>query len=236
MSAIRIQCSTFVGVIYFSPLHEATYIYNKTQDSPYDSTKLAAHSILSPEVDLISNCGDNCKTTVSLNHIVHFIDEENLIYSDFDCSVTFYPEALKKVKRVSRDGKIDSRSCENPKCTPCNDKHNCFIDEEHTSSIILGNYNLRDMDPAAPLSLNHTIHRDFLTMQHTRTSTNQPTNLCSVFFSLRSMDSEREGLGVRLLSFKKNYLLEGQVNETFATAEELLDCWKPNRWMEFLHL
>ena len=56
--------------------------YNKTQVSPYDSTKLAIHSILLPEDDLISNCGPNLKKTVSFDEIVHFIDEENMEHGD----------------------------------------------------------------------------------------------------------------------------------------------------------
>ena len=40
--------------------------FNKTQISPYDPTKLAIHSILRPEDDLTSNCGQNCKKTVFL--------------------------------------------------------------------------------------------------------------------------------------------------------------------------
>ena len=37
------------------------YNYNKSVLSPYDPTKLAIHSILRPEDDLISNCGPNLK-------------------------------------------------------------------------------------------------------------------------------------------------------------------------------
>ena len=66
--------------------------YNKTQVSPYDPTKLAIYSILRPEDDLISNCGQNFRETVSLDDIVHFIDEEDIVtFEDFDCGITFYP-------------------------------------------------------------------------------------------------------------------------------------------------
>ena len=41
--------------------------YNKTQVSPYGPTKLAIHSILRPEDDLISNCGQNFKKTNSFD-------------------------------------------------------------------------------------------------------------------------------------------------------------------------
>ena len=53
--------------------------YNKTQVSSYDPTKLAIHSILRSETDLISNCSQNFKKTVSFDDIVHFIDEENIV-------------------------------------------------------------------------------------------------------------------------------------------------------------
>ena len=57
--------------------------YNKTQASPYDPTKLAIHSSLRPEDDLISNCGPNIKKTVSFDDVVHFIDEENMVTCRF---------------------------------------------------------------------------------------------------------------------------------------------------------
>ena len=61
------------------------YNYNKSVLSPYDPTKLAIHSILRPEDDLISNCGPNVKKTVSFDDVVHFIDKENMVtYVDFD--------------------------------------------------------------------------------------------------------------------------------------------------------
>ena len=67
--------------------------YNKTQISPYDPTKLAFHSFLRLEDDLISKCGQDFKTTISFDDIVHFIDEDNIvIYVDFDCGLTLYPE------------------------------------------------------------------------------------------------------------------------------------------------
>ena len=78
--------------------------YNKTQVSPYDPTKLAIHSILRPEDDLISNCGQNFRKTVSFDDIVQFIDEEDIVtYEDFDCGITFYPETPTKIREISRE-------------------------------------------------------------------------------------------------------------------------------------
>ena len=51
------------------------YNYNKSGLSPYDPTKLAIHSILRPEDDLISKFGPNVKNMFSFDDIVHFIDE-----------------------------------------------------------------------------------------------------------------------------------------------------------------
>ena len=47
------------------------YNFNKSVLSPYDPTKLAVHSILRPEDDLISNCGPNLKTTASFDDVVN---------------------------------------------------------------------------------------------------------------------------------------------------------------------
>ena len=65
--------------------------YNKTQVSAYDPTKLSIYPVSRPEDDVISNCGQNFKKTVSLDDIEHLIDDENIvIYEDFDCGTTFY--------------------------------------------------------------------------------------------------------------------------------------------------
>ena len=78
------------------------YNYNESVLSLYDSTKLAIHSILRPEDDLISNCGRNVKKTVSFDDVVHFIDEENIVtYVDFDCGITFFPEIPTKIRQIN---------------------------------------------------------------------------------------------------------------------------------------
>ena len=78
--------------------------YYKTQVSPYDPTKLAIHSILRTEDDLISNCGHNFRKTVSFDDIVHFIDEEDIvIYENFDCGITFYHETPTKIREINRE-------------------------------------------------------------------------------------------------------------------------------------
>ena len=140
--------------------------YNRTQVSPYDPTKLTFHSILRPEDDLISNCGQNFKKTVSFDDIVHFIVEEDIVtYEDFDCCITFYHGTPTKIKEINRGRNNNSRSCEKVKCLPSNDRHNCFIDEQHNSNIFLNPYNLWDMVPATLMSLNHTNDKDSMSNQ-----------------------------------------------------------------------
>ena len=76
--------------------------YNKTPVSLYDPTKLAIHSILRPEDDLTSDCGQNFKKTVSFDDNAHFVDEEDIvIYEDFDCGTTFYPETPTKIRQIN---------------------------------------------------------------------------------------------------------------------------------------
>ena len=131
----------FSNLSTFPFLHEGMYKYNKTKDSLHDPTKLAIHFILRPEVDLISNCCHIFKKMVSLDDMVHFIDEENIVtYVDFDCGNTSFLKILQKRDR-STEGNNISRSTENLKCIPKNEYHNPFV-EEQTSNIIFNLYSL----------------------------------------------------------------------------------------------
>ena len=203
--------------------------YNKTQVSPYDPTKLAIHSILRAEDDLISNCGQNLEKTVSFDDNVHFINEEDIVtYGHFDCGFTFNPETPTKIRETNRERNHISRSCEKSNCIPSNDRHNCFIDEQHNSNILLNPYNLWDMVSAALISFNLTNDRYSMTNQYPQPTTHQHrTDSYPVFSSLRRMDSQKKGLRVSFAFFQRNYLPDGRVNETVATVEELSDLWKP---------
>ena len=95
------------------------YNYKKSGPSVYDPTKLAIHSNLRPEDDLISNFGPNVKKTVSFDDVVHFIDEENIVtYVDFDFGITSLPETPTKIRQINRKRNYISRSCENPSAFP----------------------------------------------------------------------------------------------------------------------
>ena len=79
--------------------------YNKTQVSTYDPTKLATHSILRPEDDLISNCGQIFKNNNSFDDIVHFIDEENIVtFVDFDRGIISTLKLLQKLDISPENG------------------------------------------------------------------------------------------------------------------------------------
>ena len=132
------------------------YSYNKSELSPYDPTKLAIHSILRPEDDLISNYGPNVKKTVSFDDVVHFIDEENIVtYVYFDCGVTFFPENPTKIRQNNRERNYISRSCEKPQYIPSNDQHFCSIDEQHSSVIFLSDiWKPGAMDGIPPFVMN----------------------------------------------------------------------------------
>ena len=205
------------------------YNDNKSGLSPYDRTKLAIHSILRPEDDLLSNCGPNVKKTVSFDDVVHLIDEENIVtYVDFDCGITFLPGTPTKIRQINRERNYISRSCEKPQCIPSNDQHACPVDEQHSSNIFLTPYILWNMSPAALTTLNHNNDRYSISNQYPQPTTHQPrTDSYPVFSSLRTMHSKRKGLRVSFAFFQRNYLPDGQVNETVAKVEELSDLWKP---------
>ena len=95
------------------------YNYNKSGLSPYDSTKLAIHSILRPEDDLISSCGPDVRKTVSFDDVVHFIDKENVVtYINFDCSITFLPETPTKIRQINRERNTYPDPVKNPIAFP----------------------------------------------------------------------------------------------------------------------
>ena len=96
------------------------------------------------------------KKTVSFDDVVHFIDEENIVtYVDFDCGITFLPETPTKIRQINRERNYNSRSCEKPQCIASNNQHGCPVDEQHSSNIFLTPYILRNMSPAALMSVNH---------------------------------------------------------------------------------
>ena len=203
--------------------------YNETQVPLHHPTKLAIHSKLRPEDDLISNCGQNFKKTVSFDGIVHFIDEESIVtYVDFHCGFTSYPETSTKIRHFNRERNYTPRSCEKPKFIPSNDQHNCFIDKQHNCNIFLNTYGLYDMVPAALMSLNHTNDRYSMSSQYPQPSTHRSkTDSYPVFFSLRTMDSKMKGLRVNFAFFQRNYLPDRRVNKTVATVQELSGLRKP---------
>ena len=124
----------------------------KTQVSPYDPAKFGIFSFLCPEDEHISNCGQTFEKTVSFDDILHLLDEENIVtYVDFDCGINFCPETPTKINHINRKQIYVSRSTEKPYCIPSSDEHNCSIDKQHSSNILLNLYNLWDMVPAAAM-------------------------------------------------------------------------------------
>ena len=205
------------------------YNYKKSVLSPYDLTKLAIHSIWRPEDDLISNCGPNLKQIVSFDDVVHFIDGENMVtYVDFDCGITFFPETPTKINQFNRERNYISRSCEKPQCIPSNDQHTCFVDEQLSFNIFLNPYNLREMVPAALISLSHINDTYSMFNQYPQPTTQQPrADSYPVFSLLRTLNSKRKELRVSFAFFQRNYLPDGRMNKTVAKVEELSDLWKP---------
>ena len=231
---IKTQCSILSKFNSISFLHESMYKYNKNQDSPYDPTKLAIHSILSPKADPKSNCAHISKKTVSFDDIVNFIVEENILpYVDFDCGIIFNPETPTKIREINRTPNYISIFCEKPKCIRSNDQRNCFFDKQHTSNISLNRYNSWNLVLAAFVSLSHTNDRDCISNQYPQPTTHQPTKESyPVFSSLRRMDGEGNGLCVGFAFFRRKYLPDGRVNETVAkgcTVEGSLQA-RSNGW------
>ena len=212
--------------------------YNKSVLSPCDPTKLAIHSILRPEDDLISNCGPNLKKTVSLDDVVHFIDEENMVtYVDFDCGLTFFPETPTKIKQIKRERNYLSRSCEKPQCIRSNDQQNCFVDEQHSSNIFPNPYNLWDMVPAALMSLSHTNDTYSMLNQYPQPTTQQPradSARCSLHYERWTVT--RRDCASALHSFKEITYRTDEWTKQLLRLKSWMISGSRQQWMELHRL
>ena len=127
------------------------YSYKGTQESTSHPTKLAFHSLMRPEFDLLSNYGHNFKKTDSFVDIVHFTDRANIV--TYVAIWNFFAVSLSTLKILqseqdNREKRKIFSLCKKPKCIPNNDHHNCSIHKEHTSSIFKNPYNLWDKNSA----------------------------------------------------------------------------------------
>ena len=161
-----------------------------------------------------------------------FIEEEDIVtYEDFDCGNTFYPETPTKIRQINREQNYISSSRENSKCIHSNDRHNCFIDEQHNSNIFL---NPMIYGTWFQQILCHSITLKIDTLCPVSTLNQQLNNLeqsqirCSLHcegWTVKGRDCASALHSFRF--FLSNYLPDGRVNETFATVEELSTIWKP---------
>ena len=76
---------------------------------------------------------------------------------------------------------------------PKNDHHNCPIDLEHTSQIVVNRYKFWDLYAATLITLNHMTDGDTMSNQYPQITTHQPrTDVYLLFCLLRPMKRERE--------------------------------------------
>ena len=108
LPTIRIHCSTFFKTEQIFSLPEAILNYIKTHVSPHDPTNHAIHSILRPQDDPTSNCGENIRKTVSLYYIALSIDDENIVtFVDNDCGITVNPGKPTKIRLINEISELD---------------------------------------------------------------------------------------------------------------------------------
>ena len=227
-----------VEIEELSLLHEAMYNYSKTQDSPMILQSLQLFVVCAWKLILYQIVVIFSTKTVFFDDIVHLIDEENIgTYVDFDCGITFYPEAPTKIKQINRDQKNISRSCEKRKCITSNDQHHCCIDKEHTSDTFLNPFKICETDPAALKSLNHNNDGDSMSNHYPRTTSSQPgTDLDPVSSTLGTMDSKRKGCRANFAIFQKNYLLDGRLKRLLLRLKNRVISVRPEQWMELKRL
>ena len=212
--------------------------YNETQVSLYDRTQLAIHSILRAEDDLLSNCGQNFKKTVSFDGIVHFIDEENNVtFVDFHCGITFYPETPTEIRQINRERHYISRSCEKPKGIPSNNQHNCFFMSSitlisfwtHTTygtwfQQLLCHPNTLMIDTLCPIS----------TLNHQRTNLEQTRIRCSLHCERWTV--KWRDCASALHSFREITYRTDESTKQLLRLKSWVISGNPEQWMEFRRL
>ena len=116
---------------------------------------------------------------------------------------------------------------------PENDHHNCPIDLEHTSKIVVNRYKFWDLYAATLITLNHMTDGDTMSNQYPQITTHQPrTDVYLLFCLLRPMKRERERKWwrARFAFFQKKTSDEmDERTKQFLRLriEELNDLWKP---------
>ena len=100
------NAQTLLKLIDFSFMPEASLNYGSTQDSLFYPRKRAILSILRPQVDVISSCGDKFEKKVSFEDMVHFIDENVMTYVVFHRGIFSTQRLPQKLMVSTGNGKL----------------------------------------------------------------------------------------------------------------------------------
>ena len=214
------------------------YNYNKSVLSPYDPTKLAIHSILRPEDDLISNCGPNVKKTVSFDDVAHFINEENTVtFVDFDCGITFFPKTPRKFRQINREQIYISRSREKPSAYPATINTSVLL----MSSIAVISFGTRTIYGTwfqqllchSPTPMIHTLCW-ISTLNQQLNNLEQTHTRCSL--QREQWTVKGRDCASALHSFKEITYRTDEWTNQFLRLKSWVICGSPEQWMEFRRL
>ena len=140
-------------------MYGADFIYFPVFDFPYCPTKLVICSFLYPEIETTWKDIHNSKKTVSFDDMVNGIDGDDIVTRVIFNGGNIFYFWIRSYQSKCITADYQSKSCN---------------DDEHTSNIVLENYVLLDMGPAAAFPLTHTSDRVFVTIQYPWKSTHQP--------------------------------------------------------------
>ena len=131
-------------------------------------------------------------------NMVCFLDEDNIVaYPNLDCSILFQPENCIKVIQIS--------PCEKIVCNPCNAQHKYFYSNLHISNISIEPDKLKNLDTAAPITLNLTPDSDLMTTEYAQPSTHEPKTFMYPLFSSLTDGWSEERLERQLCIFADNF-------------------------------
>ena len=169
---------------------------------------------------------------------MQFIVEENiLIYVDFSCDITFYPETPTKIRQINWERNYIYRSWEKAKCIPSNDQHKCSL---MSSKPPISFWTRTVYGTRFQQLLCHSTTLTIETLCPTSTLNQQLTNLeqthtpCS--FHCERWTAKAKDCASTLHSFREITYRTDEWTKQLLRLKSWVISWSPEQWMEFRRL
>ena len=196
----------------------------------FDPNKIAIHSCLRPEDDLVSNYGPVHRKHVSFSNYFTIIEIESNELDDHYMNLptpVHLPvprkSELYRLPVTNTTKMLGQRATQNypPQFNASEiwGYENIFSDP----------YSAWDLDPQQPLSLNNGAQEDLMVAKYRDACLCEPSLRPVMFPILKRKGGPRKtNQLVRFAMLQKNFFCNNTVSETWVSFDPLPDCWKPS--------